>query len=164
MTDTESGVELFKKRMRIPFLVFVVLALLTLISAEVTNYLTDWASLGWKPMKGEITQIDTKKTVELKDPYFDVSAVYKYEIFGKEYKGNRLSFLKQGPLLGYDLGVFIRKYKVGDEIDIMVEPGEPQNSTIKTTPEHALFFNHCLAATMVFFLLYISTYPMIQPD
>lgn len=154
--------ESIKGRLRVPFLVILVVATAAVGFLDLSNYIKDREARKWVAVPAQVTRVDATATVQLKDPYFSVQLEYKYRFGDKEYKGNRVTFIEIAPMLGYDMGRFVNRYKVGQTVIAMVQPGTTDNVVLESDPNFWEAFCHFIAIAVLSAILYLSTFPVVR--
>lgn len=163
----DSGIQKTRNRgARLILLAVTGCLALVAIYYPVRDYCLNRQAASWKSVPARVEAMQALHTVNFKDPYFSVSISYRYVVDGKEYIGNRLAFGGLDPMLGYDLGVFIRSHEIGKDAGVMVEPGNPASSILESSVQSSLpiLLGRCLALTMFISLIYLGAFPVISGD
>ena len=137
-----------------------------LLYCPVRDYCLNRHAASWKSVPARVEGMQALNTVNFKDPYFSVNISYRYVVDGREYTGNRIAFGGLDPMLGYDLGVFIRAHQIGKDAGVMVEPGNPASSILESSVQTSfpILLGRCLAITLFVSLFYLGTFPVISGE
>jgi hypothetical protein len=167
ITETLERVDqkTLKERVRIPFLVGLVAAVLgSFLALDLPPLMKSTQAMSWKQVPGITRRAGLSHMVLGRDPAWRPIVVYHYTVDGKAYVNDTISFQEWLGLPGFEAGQIRTRYIPGTAVTVSYNPADPQDACLEPEPRYLDPFMHLVCYIMLAALIFLSCYPPVKPE